>query len=99
MIFITKKFDVNENGIDTIEIRRDLENLSTLKKYFRAGNELLESGIGKGFLSSAENEGFKVTGVELNKENCMKAKDILSTIQYKWYIQLILKVIFTIVYI
>lgn len=79
-IYNEKKFDVNESTIDTIENRRDLENLSTLKKYSGAGNELLEIGIGKGFfLSSAENEGFKVTGVELNKENCMKAKDVLSS--------------------
>ena len=40
---------LTKSSIDTIEIRRDLENRYTLKKYSGAGNELLEIGIGKGF--------------------------------------------------
>ncbi len=80
-IYNEKKFD--QKGITTdTDDTRNFENLEILKDFLAnnkiSGKVLLEVGCAKGiFLKAAKDDGFEVHGLELNRENCDYANQLL----------------------
>lgn len=78
-IYNEKKFGTNTNSSE-VDDKINYSNLRLINEYKLGKGALLEVGIGKGFfLKQASDAGYTVYGVELNKNNCESAIQLLGS--------------------